>query len=316
MGSTRTRLRAALVCAATAVTALVAAGPSSAATLNGGWAPLNRCPVDDPAMLAADGQQTIAQCLAASSQSGSITLGKVTAPVGATDLQLGLVEDANTFTFSAIAGQGGALQAAPSRVPGGLLGVVLPSQVPQPLRGALQKLLDEGPLGVTATVEPAGPPTDIDPFAALVPNQPIVTLPVKIHLKNVLLGSKCYIGSEKDPIVLRPENVGGEQQSAITIFDADGTPDPAGAFLDIGVTGSDFGDDSFAVPRAHGCGPLGLGLLDSAVDAQVGLPSPAGANRLVLNDVSQHLAGLAAPALVAPNDGQIMSDAWHSAVTG
>src|ERR1700674_3774961 len=53
-----------------------ASGPVS---LNGDWAPFSRCPVDDPAMLAADAGGAPNWCLATESSSGSIKLGNTAA---------------------------------------------------------------------------------------------------------------------------------------------------------------------------------------------------------------------------------------------
>jgi hypothetical protein len=91
-------------------------------------------------------------------------------------------------------------------------------------------------------------------------------------------------------------------------FDADGTPNPNGAFAALVVSGTTQGDSTFSVPAVSGCGPNGDGSLDSVVNAVVGLPSPSGANNLVLDDASS--------ALALPNNGQNgveFAAAWHSA---
>ncbi len=46
-------------------------------------------------MLAADGVNTIATCIASSSATGSITLGKSVVSTGHTDLQLGVIQRAD-----------------------------------------------------------------------------------------------------------------------------------------------------------------------------------------------------------------------------
>jgi hypothetical protein len=70
------------------------------------------------------------------------------------------------------------------------------------------------------------------------------------------------------------------------------------------------GDDTFAVPGATGCGPNGDGSLDAAVNAIVGLPSPAGNNHLVLQDAA---SGLAFPGnfFTKRNGPQFAAD-WHT----
>jgi hypothetical protein len=91
-------------------------------------------------------------------------------------------------------------------------------------------------------------------------------------------------------------------------FDPDGTPNPNGPLSSLIVSNTTQGDSMFAVPGATGCGPNGDGSLDAAVNAIVGLPSPAGANTLVLEDAS---SALALPA--TGTTGAQFAAFWHSA---
>lgn len=297
--------------AAPAAAAEPEAAPAPAATpptLAGAWAPLNRCPVDDPRMLAADGQQTAALCLASGSASGTIVLGNTTATTGESNLQFGLLNSGGSFQIAAPSG--GAVLAEPVQIPGGLLGLMCPSDIPV-VSDICEELVNGGINGVTATLEPAGVPSDFDLGAGLSVGAPILTLPVKIHLRNPFLGSNCYIGSDDNPILLRPKNL-SQPQGRIVTFDADGTPNPNGEMGYVVAGGADQGDDSFSVPRADGCGLFGL--LDPAVNLKTGLPSPAGANSLVLNDPTTYLGGFLTPANFAPTQGQQLADRWHAAV--
>ena len=131
----RLNLRRISVAAAGVLTALAVLMPTDRAsaattTLNGDWAPFSRCPVENSAMLAANGTSTIAFCLASDSPSGSVTLGKTTAPTGDVNLQVGLVDNTSTGTFTVVAPSGGAITAAPVQIPGGLLGLMCPSSIP------------------------------------------------------------------------------------------------------------------------------------------------------------------------------------------
>lgn len=300
---------AVLAVPAAAGTASAAAAPAaSAVTLAGDWAPFNRCPVQDPAMLAATGTTSIASCNTADSPSGSIKLGSITAATGDSNLQFGLVQSSGQYSI--ISPSGGAIVAAPAQIPGGLLGLMCPSDIP-----AVTQLCDEitnSSLNtVTAVVQPAGNPSGFNLSAGLAAGEPILTLPVKIQLQNPLLGSDCYIGSDSDPIVLHPENLTAPA-AAIEPFDANGTPDPNGAFATIVLTGTQ-GDSTFAVPGATGCGPLGVA--DPAVDLKSGLPSPSGNNSLVLDNAVTHaLGGFAYPSQEYPNEGQNLAAAWQAAV--
>ncbi|MBO0807650.1 MAG: hypothetical protein J2P32_05015 [Actinobacteria bacterium] len=282
--------------------------PASAATLKGDWAPFSRCPVDDPAMLAADGSSTVDLCIASHSASGTIKLGSITATTGASDLQLGLLSGASGLSL--VSPSGGAIVSDPVKVPGGLLGLMCPSKLLL-VAQLCQKATDNSLNNVFATVEPAGTPSDFNLGAGLGSGQPILTLPVKIHLQNPLLAATCTIGTDSNPILLKPENL-TSPTAGITRFDGDGTDDPTnGVLLRIGVSGASQGDNSFAVPAATGCGLLGLA--NTAINLKSGLPSPAGKNSLVLNDPSTFLAGFNIPSDFAPNSGQQLSGFWHSA---
>jgi hypothetical protein len=289
----------------------VSGASAATVTLAGDWAPFTRCPVTDPAMLAANGTSTLAFCVASDSPSGSIKIGNVTATTGDTNLQIGLVENTSTGTFSVVAPSGGAIVSAPIQIPGGLLGLACPSDVPA-VTAICDGITDSQLNTVTAVVESAGTPSNFSLEAGLSSGEPIVTVPVMIHLENPLLGPDCYIGSNSDPILLQPENA---TTPAVQVeeFDANGTPDATNGVMDaIFSTGGTQEDDTAAVPGASGCGLLGI--LNLAVDLKEGLPSASGNNSLVLNNASAYLAGLANPANVAPNEGQALASYWQSAV--
>jgi hypothetical protein len=285
-------------------------GPSEV-TLSGAWAPFNRCPVDNPTMLAADGSANLPLCTAVNGPSGSITIGKITAPLGGSNTQDGLIISNTEGTETLIPPPGGALVGSPLALPGGLQALVCPSS-----SFALRELCrsshpDRFLNTVVATLASAGNPSNFSLFAGLEVGSPIITLPVKLELDNPLLGRNCSIGSNREPIVLRPENVTPPTPS-FSAFDANGTPDPSGPLLLITLTNATQGDNQVAIPGAHDCGFAGL--LDNAIDHNVGLPSPAGNNDVVLNEVTSSLTGLNSPEEVAPNAGHVFSGDWHSAV--
>jgi hypothetical protein len=311
---TRRRRRAivAMTVMAAAFSGLIAS--ASAVTLNGDWAPFNRCPVDNPTMLAADGQTSIAFCNSNISPNGSLTIDKLTYPTGESNSQFGLISSSG---FTVISPAGGAQVSAPAVLPGGLQGLVCPSDS----RSArwICKRHGEGLLHagdgrfntVTATLMGAGELSNFNLFAGLEAMVPIVTVPVEIHLQNVLLGEHCFIGSDAEPIVLRIENLVAPSLSAES-FDPDGTPDPSGAMGRFALLGATQGDSSFAVPPASGCGSKGV--LDEAIDTNVGLPSPAGKNSIVMDNPAIYLTGINSPEESAPHDGEDLSKYWHSAV--
>jgi NHL repeat-containing protein len=255
----------------------------------GAWAPHSRCPVDDPAMLNTDGVNFMALCLASNSTHGSIKIGNLpSAPTGNTNLQAGVIIDESDSSSSVVPPPAGALLADPAEI-------------------------QNTPVGtVTAVTQSAGTPTDFDLFAGIATGQPIITLPIKIHLQNPALGPSCFIGSDQDPIVLHPENT--DLSNAISVggfftFDPNGVADPSGPLTALQITGAVQGDDTFSVPGATGCGPNGDGSLDALVNAVVGLPAPSGNNHLVLDDAS---SSIVLPPFGTGN-GQALSDYWHTA---
>jgi len=316
MRSSNSFKRACAVFAGAVATALVASSSASAVELNGGWAPFDRCPVDDPLVLNTDGISnggTGSICIAANSPSGSIKLGKLEAQAtGATNLQTGGQVAGGEVTL--VDGVGGTVISDPVKVKGGLLNISCGSgNDPLGIRAICRTLLEDNVLNkVTATVESAGAPTDFNIIAGLLVGEPIMTLPVKIHLQNPLLGGNCYIGSDSNPILLRPANIEAPAGADFGTYALNGDPadGPDGLLGSITTYGATQGDSTFEVPKAKGCGLLNL--FDGAINNKVGLPSPSGANELVLNDAS---ASLMIPAL---SDGEVpgtlFSQGWHSAV--
>jgi hypothetical protein len=294
--------------------------PPPPPTLSGDWAPFNRCPVDDPTMLAAEGEKNIALCVAVNSPSGAIKLSDLTLPTGEGNIQFGLVgenhEESET-TYRLVSPEGGATSVAPIAIPDGLPGLICPgaprwlSWICRAHPGGSHG--DNGLTDITATVQPAGELSNFDLDGALAVEVPIVTMPVKIHLENRLLGPECYIGSDSEPIVLQLENLTGFTSSAFEGFEPDGSPaTEGGTMIRIGLLGATEGDKAFALPGVSGCGFRGA--LDGVIDDNAELPSPPSENALVLNETSTYLTGLSSPGAVAPNDGKDLSQYWHSAV--
>jgi hypothetical protein len=246
----------------------------------GGWTPFYRCPVDDPVMLATDGTNVQPACVASNSTHGSITIGAITTLTGNTNLQFG------------VAATGGVI--------GGTLTVVPPAA------GAVVSDPTPAAGGIIAIVSSAGDPSNFNLLAGLSTGMPIITLPIKIQLTGAGLGPSCFIGTDMNPIVLHPENTSLAGATLnVVIFDPDGTPDPSGPIGSLVITGLIQGDDVFSVPGASGCTD------DNTVNALLGLPSPSGANNLVLLDAS---SALALP--LASQNGFQWSTDWHTGFGG
>ena len=299
-----------LLTAATVVAVGALAAPAVATAdpaLAGEWAAFSGCPVDAPAMSGADGVDVIAACLGGGAPGGTIVMGGTTMSVGAVNLQFGVLNRGGTYSL--VQPSNGGLSGDPIEVPGGLLGLMCPSDIP-----VISQICDAvvgSPLNtVTATLEPAGAVTDFDLGAAVTTGRPIMTLPVKIHLRNPFLDQNCYIGSNSDPMILKVANQ-SQPTVRITRFDADGTPNTAGEMNATNLTGANVADSMFAVPAARNCGLFGL--IDSVVNARQSLPSPSGANSLTLTGTAFHLGGFVTPRAFAPTQGQQLASRWHAA---
>ena len=191
------------------------------------------------------------------------------AATGNTNLQVGLVQDENTGAFSVVsAGRWrGRLRSGPGH---------RRSASPSPRSSS-----------------PPAAPSNFNLIAGLAVGQPIITLPIKIHLENPGPGAELLhrLGPGPDPPAPGEHRPVERDAPKLQHFDPNGSARPERpAWRLIVITGAVQGDDTFAVPGAQGCGPNGDGSLDSLVNSVVGLPSPSGNNHLVLDDASSALA--------------------------
>jgi len=260
---------------------LVLASSSLAAEPTGYFAIFKQCPRFTPG---------VNFCLYSKATGGEVRIGGMRIPlVSATTLQGGYEhpeteEEIETF-FGALDDE--TLSKAPQPVPGGLSGIIAAESLPRPLKESFQGLVNRGIGGVTVTTELAKPPSSIGLDTNNLANQEGVglSLPVKIHITNPFLGSECYLGSSSNPIVL-------------SLTDGWTSPPPPnkpikGLVGDLELVDEDkvieighnvIVDNSFAVPKASGCGGLYSSLIDAAIDAKLGLPSAAGHNTIIQID--------------------------------
>jgi hypothetical protein len=239
------------------------------------YAPFTDCPLNRPDMQtpAESAGGTQVGCAASISTSGTFSIHGI--PVSITHpviVQFGERETSSGFIAFAPA-DGRTLVDQPEATPGGLTTLLLcPNGINADIAALCQKATTSGQTGLTALVRSAGPITNFNistgpPFTSF-------TQPVKIQLINPLLGGNCYIGTDANPIVLHP----GITSGTLTIeFDPNGFAD-TGVFHIVNAQAT---DNTFTVPVATGCGPGGVA--DAAIDFLLGLPSPSGANSLVLN---------------------------------
>jgi len=296
----RTGLRAkALFVTASLVASLavLAIASPAMATPKGEFAVFADCPLEVTGLNA---------CLYATTESGSFTIGKKTVPIEKPQiLQAGLKETAGGTAVEVVAAKDGkTLPPTPQKVPGGLSGLVNCTEIKgsgfleKTLRASCEAIFENGVTGVNAAVELAAPANHIElnVGALLTAEGTALSLPVKVHLENPLLGSSCYVGSNSAPIVI-----------ALTT----GTTSPplpnkpiSGSVGELEFTASgilrihknSLVNNSFAAPATNGCGGIFEFLLGPIINSQLGVPSAAGHNTAILNGTLQQTSAEAVKA--------------------
>jgi hypothetical protein len=259
------------------LTALAGSGSAIASGPTGNYAPFADCPYAN---------LNVKQCIAAQPTAGEIKIGRDGVPIsrplvmqGGTSLNV--ETGAETFYPAA---DGNTMSQVAEPVPGGLRGILSSNSLPAAQNSVLQKYAAQGgSMSVTTTTELVGS-VEMDSSNLVEGEGVAMRIPVKLRLNNVFLGNKCYIGSDSEPIVWN-----------LTVGVTD-PPPPNRPIAGFGgklefreegdvllVTEVSLVDNAFAVPAASGCGgPFGASLVDSIIDAKLGLPSPAGMNSVRL----------------------------------
>lgn len=206
-------------------------------------------------------------CVRTEVTSGNLKMGNKNVPIEKPIVLIGGT-DGNLQNF--VYNSDGGLRPAKQKVPGGVIGLT-------GLTWLLEFFGIEA-LTLYATTELAGTP-DVNIF-----EEP-VELPIKAHLETPsgVLGKNCYIGSNTNPIKL----------NLITGTTSPPAPNkpitgkaPSFEFNETNMIsylkGGQFVDNSFAAPGANGCTLTLFGFipisLNSIVNSQSGVPSPAGTN--------------------------------------
>jgi hypothetical protein len=263
-----------------AVSALSVVAPAFA-TPKGEFAVFADCPVT-----------TASACLVAKTESGEVVIGSKAVPIEKTiTLQGGLNEVPGGLEFVA-AKDGNTLSKTPQKVPGGLAGLVKCNEIKgsglleKAERAACEAVFENGLTGVNATTELAAAASAIkvDVGNLLVAEGTALSLPIKVHLENSLLGSSCYVGSNSSPIVL--EMTTGTTSPPLPNKPITGNTgelvfNPEGTILT--VLGNSLVNNSFAAPVTNGCGGLFEFLIGPIVNASLGVPSTSGHNTAILN---------------------------------
>jgi len=252
-----------LLMAATAMVAAMALVPAAqAATPAPGYTQFAGCPTQ------AEHAGTYA-CLRSVIKSGHFQMGSKDVPItNPMTLSGGLDEN----TGALVANSKGGLSPVKQKVPGGVVG----------LTGLtwLLELFGSEALTLYAITEIAG-----QPFLSE-ENGSTLTLPIRVHLVNSILGNNCYVGSFASPINLKltvgttsppPPNKPITGSKGTLVFD------PVTEIVH--QNGVRYVDNSFSAPGANGCVLTLFGFIpvsiNGLVNSQSGLPAAAGTNETV-----------------------------------
>jgi len=285
--------RKTLVLIAALVVPLALAAPALATEHHpkGNFAPFADCPLSNP---------LTEVCIVANTTSGEFIVGSRNVPINKTiTLQGGSYETKSGELEFLAAENGETLSKTPLYVPGGLFNSKPPESWSKEAKEKYEEMINKGLTGVTETTELAAPASAVKlSVSNLISEEGIaLQLPVKIKLSNFLLGSKCYIGSEAHPIVLKlttgttspPEPNKPIRGTAGKLEILEG-----GALVIL--NGGSLVDNSFAAPEASGCGGSLEKLVDPLVDSLLSLPSAAGHNTAILNGKLEEAAAAAVKA--------------------
>jgi hypothetical protein len=263
---------------------------SALATPKGIFSVFAQCPTSTPGN---------ALCQFAQTTSGEFAIGSTKVPINKTiTLQGGAVHTGGSNPneyFLLPAKNGESLSKTELNVPGGLLNIVNCEEIKgnglgeKLERGTCKAFFENKTTGVTATTElvaNASNPAILNLASIFLEEGTGLTLPVRVHLKNPLLGEGCYVGSETSPIQLHlttgttsPPAPNKPIKGKLGVASEE---EEKGQELLV-VSNNSLVDNAFSVPVATGCGGLFSFLIDPIVDSKLGLPSAAGKNTAVLN---------------------------------
>jgi hypothetical protein len=259
---------------------LATASPSLALKPTGEWAQFGDCPTSNPA---------VAVCVLGTTTGGEFQIGSTSVPLTKTQILQGgieLIEEGSKDRF-VNAADGNTLSKTPQTVPGGLLKILAPGFFPEPLKKIFNEFINKGITGVTATTELVG---EVKISLANIGEQAGIglELPVRVHLENEFLGSKCYVGSKTHPVTVQfTTGTTSPPPPNTPITGSAGEVSETGGGTIVVLSKNKLVNNSFGAPEAEGCGSqilfgLFTGIVDGAVDSEIGLPSEPGHNKAIL----------------------------------
>jgi hypothetical protein len=223
-------------------------------------------------------------CIYAKTEKGEFVVGKKTVPIkNVITLQGGFHQVENSegelVKLEFIGAENGeTLSKTPQVVPGGLLAAIC-ELLPGFLRSICEEYTTHGLSEIKATTELAAPASSIElSVQNLIEEEgTALSLPVKIHLENLFLGSSCYIGSNAHPIVIKlTTGKSGSQTGRV------GKVEFLENFELSRIKENKLVNNTFKVEGAEGCDGIFSFLVDPVVNSQLGIPAGEGKNTAIL----------------------------------
>jgi hypothetical protein len=279
--------RRTLLVGTVAVVLSLAIVSSALATPKGIFKRFSDCPVSTPG---------VALCQYAETTGGEFSIGTTKVPINKTIVLQGGGIEIGLNQYALIpATDGNSLSKVELNVPGGLTGLVNCEEIKGSgfweiiERGTCKAIFENKTTGVTATTELAASATNpaiLDLGNLFFEEKTGLTLPVKVHLKNPLLGESCYIGSEASPVTLHlttgttsppaPNKPIKGKAGTVTV------EEEFGGEVNV-LKENSLVDNAYSAPKSEGCGGFFSFLIGPIVDSKIGLPSAAGKNTAILN---------------------------------
>lgn len=247
------------------------------------------------------------KCIYSVTEGGEVVLGSKAVPIEKNVVLQGAFGTPDKVTkvskFFGATGGKPTLSPVSQNVPGGLAGIVPEKNAPFLVKRLIHFFFENSITGLGSTLELAGPATNIQISEQNMNRKEKVALkmPVKVHLENPFLGSKCYVGSNSSPIVW--ELTSGKTAPPAPNTSIEGSFGKA-SFVEKGLIlhiseGNKLVDNAWAAPKATGCGGILAFLVNPIVNSQLGTVT-AGHNTAILENTID-LATSAGVKFVAEN---------------
>ncbi len=232
----------------------------------------------------------VKKCLWANTEGGQVKLGKKTVTIENDVLLQGGFGTANAETklskFYAATESKPTLAPVKQNVPGGLLGIVPDASSPWLVKKLIKFFTENSLTGLSSTLELAGSASLIEISEANMSRKEKVSLkmPVKVHLENPFLGSKCYVGSDGSPITWNlTSGKTAPSKPNEPIEGSAGKIEAKEGGRILQLNGNKLVDNNWSAPKATGCGGLLAFLVNPIVSTQLGTTT-AGNNSAILEN--------------------------------